>query len=134
MAKANIGKRSEIREYFEIDPESRVKETHIYVCAVQNKPVSSFGRLPELKEYHHSVIRQVLSPHQFVQDPHEKVGIEMFVVEIATRPFVSPDSQGLNDGRELPAGLGEMVLGASRVRDRPALDNPDVGQGVEALA
>ena len=69
--------------YFEVDPESRVKEAHVNFRPVQNKPVTPFGRLPKLKEDHHPVIRQIFSPYQFVQNPHEEVGIKMLVAEIA---------------------------------------------------
>jgi hypothetical protein len=83
VAKADIGKRSEIREYFEVDPEPRVKEAHVNFGPVQNQPVTPLGSLPKLKEDNHPVIRQVFSPHQLVQDPHEEVRVEMLVAEIA---------------------------------------------------
>jgi acyl-CoA dehydrogenase-like protein len=134
LAKANIGKRSEIREYFKIDPETRVKETHVHVGPVQDKPVTPFGRLPELKEHNYPVIRQTFSAHQFVQHPHEEVGVKVFVAEIAARPLVSPDPERFNDRGKFQAGLGEMILEPSRVRERLAFNNPNVVQGVEALA
>ena len=83
MAKADIGKRSEIRKYFEVDPESRVKEAHVNFGPVQNQPVTPFGGLPKLKEDNYPMIRQIFFPHQLVQDPHEEVGIKMLVPEIA---------------------------------------------------
>jgi len=43
VAKTNIGKGSEIREYFEIDFVSRVKETHVNLGPVQNEPITPFS-------------------------------------------------------------------------------------------
>jgi len=134
VAKANIGERSKIREYLEIDFVPRVKETHVNLGSVQNKPITPFGRLTKVKEDNHPVIWQVFSPHQLVQDPHEEVRVQVLITEIPAGPLVSPDSEGLNDGREFPAGLGKVVLETSCLRERLALDDPDVGQSVEALA
>lgn len=40
----------------------------------------------------------------------------------------------MDDGRKLPAGLGEVILGPPRLGERLALDDPDMGQSIEALA
>ena len=83
MAEANIGQSPEIRDDFEVDPESRVKEAHVHFRLVQDEPVTPFGRLPKLKEDDHPVTGQVFSSYQLVQDPHQEVGIKVLIAKIA---------------------------------------------------
>jgi len=83
MAEANIGQSPEIRDDFEVDPESRVKEAHVHFRLVQDEPVTPFGRLPKLKEDDHPVTRQVFSSYQLVQDQHQKVGVKVLIAKIA---------------------------------------------------
>jgi hypothetical protein len=83
VSKTNIRKRPEICRHFEVDPKSRVKEAHINFRPVQNKPVTPLGGLAKLKEHNDPVVRQVFSPNQLVQNPHEEVGVKVFVSEVA---------------------------------------------------
>jgi hypothetical protein len=84
VAKADIGKRSEIRKYFEVDPESRVKEAHVHFRLVQDEPVTPFGRLPKFEKDDDAAIGQIFGPHQPVNNPHEEVGIEVLVAEVTS--------------------------------------------------
>ena len=83
VAKANIGKCSEVRDHLEVDPESRVKEANVNFVPVQDKPVTPFGCLPELKEDNDPAVGQVFSAYQLVEHPHQEVRIKVFVTQIA---------------------------------------------------
>jgi hypothetical protein len=63
VAKANIRKGPDIGEYFEVDPESRVEETHVNFGPVQDEPVAPLRCLPKLEVDDHAVIRQICCPY-----------------------------------------------------------------------
>jgi len=127
MAKTNVCKGSEIGDDFKVGPESRVEEAHVNIGAIQYEPITPFLFLSKLEEKDGSVIRQIFLPHQPVQDPDQKVGVEVLVAEITSRPLVPPGSQGLDYRAELPTRGGQMVFEASPICDWFPLDNPGVG-------
>ena len=84
MAEANIRKRSDIADYFQVHAEPRVEEAHVDFGPVQDKPVTPFGRLPESEIDDNPAIRQILRPHQLVQHPNNKIGVQVLIAKITT--------------------------------------------------
>ena len=134
VAKANIRKSPDVGDDFKIVPESRIEQAYINFGPIQDEPVAPFWRLVKLEEDNHPVIRQIFLAHQPMQHPDEVIGVKVLVSEITTGPLVSPVSEGLDDGTELPAGVRELIFETTPVSQRFPRDDAAVRQSIEALA
>ena len=134
VAKADVGKSSDIGHYFQVDPESWIKQTYVNLEPVQYQPVAPFRRLPELEEDDNPLIREVFPPYQPMQHPYHEIGVQVRISEVTTRPLVPPGSERLDHRSELPAGLREVIFETTPLCHRRPRDNPAVRQRIKALA
>src|SRR5262245_13488046 len=123
---------SQVGRDVQIDLEPRIGGAKIGLLAVADQPPRPFRRRQsgEFELHTAAAARKRLRLDAAAHVPHQHRDIELLAVEAGAEPALTPLAQLPDDGRELVAGLRQVVL--RPLRTLPALDYADLLELLQA--
>jgi hypothetical protein len=109
-----FGQRSEVGRDMEIDLEPWIDWTNVHFGGCTDQPpVAPARRDTREDELNRGAPgREVLGMHLAMYVPHQQTYIQFVIAKIGAVPSLTPLAQQVDDWRELPALLGEMIFRA----------------------